>query len=81
MLMVIVPEAGSSTQLHVGIGWTGKWAVLCAGETCSSRHTGRIAIDYAKDRIHCNALYPGFVKSATIDSLIPTDEYEKGRGE
>ena len=43
--------------------------------------TRQVAIDYAKDRIHCNALCPGFVKSAMIDSLIPTDEQEKGLGE
>jgi NAD(P)-dependent dehydrogenase (short-subunit alcohol dehydrogenase family) len=43
--------------------------------------TRQVAIDYAKDRIHCNCLCPGFVKSAMIDSLIPTDEHEKGLGE
>jgi len=40
--------------------------------------TRQVAIDYAKDRIHCNCLCPGFVKSAMIDSLIPTDEHEQG---
>lgn len=40
--------------------------------------TRQVAIDYTKDRIHCNALCPGFVKSAMIYSLIPTDEHEKG---
>jgi len=40
--------------------------------------TKQVAIDYAKDRIHCNALCPGFVKSSMIESLIPTDEHEKG---
>ena len=40
--------------------------------------TRQIAIDYAKDRIHCNCLCPGFVKSAMIDDLIPTDEHEQG---
>jgi len=40
--------------------------------------TRQVAIDYAKDRIHCNALCPGFVKSAMIDPLIATDEHEKG---
>jgi NAD(P)-dependent dehydrogenase (short-subunit alcohol dehydrogenase family) len=43
--------------------------------------TKQVAIDYAKDRIHCNCLCPGFVKSAMIDTLIPTDEHEKGLGE
>ena len=43
--------------------------------------TRQVAIDYAKDRIHCNCLCPGFVKSAMIDTLIPTDEHEKGLGE
>jgi NAD(P)-dependent dehydrogenase (short-subunit alcohol dehydrogenase family) len=43
--------------------------------------TRQVAIDYAKERIHCNCLCPGFVKSAMIDSLIPTDEHEKGLGE
>jgi NAD(P)-dependent dehydrogenase (short-subunit alcohol dehydrogenase family) len=41
----------------------------------------QVAVDYAKDRIHSNALCPGFVKSATIDSLIPTDEYGRGLDE
>jgi NAD(P)-dependent dehydrogenase (short-subunit alcohol dehydrogenase family) len=43
--------------------------------------TRQVVIDCAKDRIHCNALCPGFVKSAVIDGLILTDEYEKGFGE
>jgi len=42
--------------------------------------TRQVAIDYAKDRIHCNALCPDLVKIAMIDSLIPTGEYEKGLG-
>ena len=43
--------------------------------------TRQVAIDYAKDRIHCNWLCPGFVKSAMIDGLIPIDEHEKSLGE
>jgi len=40
--------------------------------------TRQVAIDYAKDRIHCNALCPGFVDSAMIDPLLPTDEHRQG---
>jgi len=43
--------------------------------------TKQVAIDYAKDRIHCNSLCPDFVKSAMVDNLIPTDEHERGLGE
>jgi NAD(P)-dependent dehydrogenase (short-subunit alcohol dehydrogenase family) len=31
--------------------------------------TKSVALDYAKDKIHCNALCPGFVSTAMIDSL------------
>ncbi|KAK4987897.1 hypothetical protein LTR66_007469 [Elasticomyces elasticus] len=40
--------------------------------------TKQIALDYAQDRIHCNALCPGFVKSPMIASMISSKEGEEG---
>lgn len=43
--------------------------------------TKQIAIDYARDRIHVNALCPGFVKSAMIEDLLLDGEAERGLAE
>lgn len=40
--------------------------------------TKNIALDYAQDRIHCNALCPGFVKSPMIASMTGSKEEEEG---
>lgn len=37
--------------------------------------TKQIAVDYAKDRIHCNALCPGFIATAMVKEFLP-DEAE-----
>lgn len=36
--------------------------------------TRQIAVDYAKDRIHCNALCPGFVETPMIGALQQNQE-------
>lgn len=38
--------------------------------------TKQMAIDYAKDRIHINALCPGFIKTPMIDYYTSTSEGE-----
>lgn len=40
--------------------------------------TKQMGIDYAEDRIHINALCPGFVKSPMIASMVSTKEGEEG---
>ncbi|MCJ1446629.1 MAG: hypothetical protein MMC23_007135 [Stictis urceolatum] len=32
--------------------------------------TQQVALDYAKDRIHCNALCPGYIGTALIDTML-----------
>ena len=80
MSMVISPEWTINTARMLGL-------IGLANRPCyvPAKHAvlgipRQVAINYAKDRIHCNALCPGFVKSAMIDSLIPT-EHEKGLDE
>lgn len=85
MSMVISPEWTINIARMLGL-------IGLANGPCyvPAKHTvlgipRQVAINYAKDRIHCNALCPGFlksamIKSAMIDSLIPT-EHEKGLDE
>lgn len=40
--------------------------------------TKAIAIDYARDRIHCNALCPGFVSSAMISGIVSDEATATG---
>jgi len=52
----------SSMLGYVGI--KGGTAAYCASKGAVLNLTRQVAIDYAKDRIHCNALCPGFTKTA-----------------
>jgi NAD(P)-dependent dehydrogenase (short-subunit alcohol dehydrogenase family) len=36
--------------------------------------TRQVAVDYAKDRIHCNALNPGFTRTPMIKNFLAVEE-------
>ncbi|KAF9638090.1 2-(R)-hydroxypropyl-CoM dehydrogenase [Lasiodiplodia theobromae] len=46
------------------VGITGGAAAYCASKGAVLNMTKQIAVDYAADRIHCNALCPGFTKTS-----------------
>ncbi|MCJ1271349.1 hypothetical protein MMC22_011249 [Lobaria immixta] len=46
------------------VGMSGGAAAYCASKGAVVNLTKQVAVDYAKDRIHCNALCPGFTKTA-----------------
>jgi len=49
----------------------GLWilASYCASKGAVVQLTRQIALDYGPDRIHCNALCPGFLKTAMTQNL------------
>ncbi|MCJ1470299.1 hypothetical protein MMC07_008944 [Pseudocyphellaria aurata] len=51
------------------VGISGGAAAYCASKGAVVNLTKQVAVDYAKDRIHCNALCPGFTKSAMTKVL------------
>ncbi|MCJ1444136.1 MAG: hypothetical protein MMC23_004637 [Stictis urceolatum] len=65
----------SSMLGMVGIG--GGHGAYCASKGASLNLTRQIAVDYAKDRIHCNALCPGFTKTSMTRSNYEDVEIEK----
>ncbi|KAF4302385.1 2-(R)-hydroxypropyl-CoM dehydrogenase [Botryosphaeria dothidea] len=46
------------------VGITGGAAAYCASKGAVLNMTRQIAVDYASDKIHCNALCPGFTKTS-----------------
>lgn len=40
--------------------------------------TKQVALDYAREKIHCNALCPGFLDSAMTQNLQGEEETRKG---
>jgi len=46
----------------------------CASKGAAVMLTKQIALDYAKDRIHCNALCPGFLETGMTQNLQSQDD-------
>ncbi|KAH7052076.1 putative short-chain dehydrogenase [Macrophomina phaseolina] len=46
------------------VGISGNAAAYCASKGAVLNMTRQIAVDYASDKIHCNALCPGFTKTS-----------------
>lgn len=44
-------------------------ASYCAAKGAVVQLTKQVALDYARDRIHCNALCPGFLKTTMTQNL------------
>lgn len=63
--MVFLVSTGTTSHLFGKILMTTVIAAAyCASKGAVLNLTRQIALDYAKDRIHCNALCPGFTKTA-----------------
>lgn len=52
-------------------------AAYCASKGAVLNLTHQIALDYAKDRIHCNALCPGFTKTAMTKGNYENEEVNR----
>ncbi|KAF2840069.1 NAD(P)-binding protein [Patellaria atrata CBS 101060] len=52
-------------------GLVAYWATpsYCASKGAALQLTKQIAIDYAKDRIHCNSICPGFLKTSMTQNI------------
>ncbi|MCJ1318622.1 hypothetical protein MMC15_003952 [Xylographa vitiligo] len=61
----------SSMLGHVGI--VGGASAYCASKGAVLNLTKQVAVEYAKERIHCNALCPGFTRTAMMKSLIESE--------
>ncbi|MCJ1286186.1 hypothetical protein MMC26_005531 [Xylographa opegraphella] len=61
----------SSMLGHVGI--VGGAAAYCASKGAVLNLTRQVAVEYAKDRIHCNALCPGFTRTAMMKGLMDSE--------
>jgi len=51
-------------------GFHGGHGPYCASKAACLNLTKSIALDYAKDKIHCNAICPGFTQSAMTESTL-----------
>jgi NAD(P)-dependent dehydrogenase (short-subunit alcohol dehydrogenase family) len=49
----------------------------CAAKGSVVQITRQVAVDYAKDRIHCNALNPGFTRTPMIKNFLAVEEVNK----
>ncbi|KAJ9252697.1 hypothetical protein DTO021C3_4415 [Paecilomyces variotii] len=53
----------------------------CASKGAVSSLTRQVALDYGKDRIHCNAICPGYIQTAimaeTTTNLTPLDDLKR----
>ncbi|KAH8805220.1 putative short-chain dehydrogenase [Xylogone sp. PMI_703] len=53
----------------------------CASKGAVSSLTRQVALDYAKHRIHCNAICPGYTRTAilleTAENLTPLDDIQR----
>jgi NAD(P)-dependent dehydrogenase (short-subunit alcohol dehydrogenase family) len=52
-------------------------AAYCASKGAVLNLTRQIALDYAQHRIHCNALCPGFTKTAMTKSNYENEEVNR----
>jgi NAD(P)-dependent dehydrogenase (short-subunit alcohol dehydrogenase family) len=50
----------------------------CASKGAAVMLTKQVALDYAKEKIHCNALCPGFLDSAMTENLKGEEEVREG---
>ena len=66
---VLLPSLQSATHLSP--------AAYCASKGAVLNLTHQIALDYAKDRIHCNALCPGFTKTAMTKGNYEDEEVNR----
>ncbi|MCJ1381516.1 hypothetical protein MMC17_004627 [Xylographa soralifera] len=55
------------------VGIVGGASAYCASKGAVLNLTKQVAVEYAKDRIHCNALCPGFTRTAMMKSLIESE--------
>ncbi|KAF2458538.1 hypothetical protein BDY21DRAFT_283787 [Lineolata rhizophorae] len=65
----------ASVQGYVGYLGTPSY---CASKGAAVQLTKQVALDYGPDRIHCNALCPGFLKTAMTQNLQGDAEVLKG---
>ncbi|MCJ1251232.1 hypothetical protein MMC30_008463 [Trapelia coarctata] len=56
------------------VGLRGGAAAYCASKGAVLNLTKQVAVDYATDKIHCNALCPGFTKTAMTKNIYEHEE-------
>ncbi|MCJ1295112.1 hypothetical protein MMC34_006673 [Xylographa carneopallida] len=55
------------------VGIVGGASAYCASKGAVLNLTKQVAVEYAKERIHCNALCPGFTRTAMMKSLVDSE--------
>jgi NAD(P)-dependent dehydrogenase (short-subunit alcohol dehydrogenase family) len=62
-------------------GFPGGHGPYCASKAACLNLTKSIALDYAADKIHCNAICPGFTQTAMTEETFGDEEGDRGRME
>ncbi|KAF2803405.1 putative 2-(R)-hydroxypropyl-CoM dehydrogenase [Mytilinidion resinicola] len=60
-------------------GFTGGHGPYCASKAACLNLSKSIALDYAADKIHCNAICPGFTQSAMTEATFKDEAANAGR--
>ncbi|MCJ1432507.1 hypothetical protein MMC27_001864 [Xylographa pallens] len=55
------------------VGIVGGASAYCASKGAVLNLTKQVAVEYAKERIHCNALCPGFTRTAMMKDLMQNE--------